>query len=66
MTMQMHKYFYVDLAAELAEKIGGGVMAITEEPYYGYILGNGLNLSMKISMANSDQFCIVKMICLIL
>lgn len=59
-------FFYIDSAAELAEKIGSEVRSITEEPYYGYISKNGLNLSTKISMAISDQFCMVKMIYLIL
>ena len=51
-------------AAELAGKIGGGFTEITEEPYYRYIPKNGLKLSTKVSMAVSDRFCMVKMICL--
>ena len=30
-------FFYVESAAELAGKIGGGFTEITEEPYYRYI-----------------------------
>ena len=43
-----------------------GVMwkVIAEEPYYRYIPKNGLKLSTKVSMAVSDQFKMVKMICL--
>ena len=59
-------FFYVDSAAKLGKKIGGEVRDITEESYYSYIPRNGLNLSTKISMAVSDQFCMVKMIHLIL
>ena len=59
-------FFYVDSAAELARKIGGGPTDIMEEPYYRYIPKNGLKLSTKVSMAVSDQFCMVKMIHLIL
>ena len=57
-------FFYVESAAELAGKIGGGFTEITEEPYYRYIPKNGLKLSTKVSMAVSDRFCMVKMICL--
>ena len=59
-------FFYVDSAAELARKIGGGPTDIMEEPYYRYIPKNGLKLSTKVSMAVSDRFCMVKMIHLIL
>lgn len=57
-------FFYVDSAKELAAKIGGNVKVIAEEPYYRYIPKNGLKLSTKVSMAVSDQFKMVKMICL--
>ena len=57
-------FFYVDAAEELAAKIGGNVKVIAEEPYYRYIPKNGLKLSTKVSMAVSDQFKMVKMICL--
>ena len=57
-------FFYVDSAVNLAGKIGGGLMDMTEEPYYRYIPKNGLKLSTKVSMAVSDRFCMVKMICL--
>ena len=57
-------FFYVDAAKELAAKIGGNVKVIAEEPYYRYIPKNGLKLSTKVSMAVSDQFKMVKMICL--
>ena len=57
-------FFYVDSAEELAAKIGGNVKVITEEPYYRYIPKNSLKLSTKVSMAVSDQFKMVKMICL--
>ena len=57
-------FFYVDAAKELAAKIRGNVKVIAEEPYYHYIPKNGLKLSTKVSMAVSDQFKMVKMICL--
>ena len=57
-------FFYVDSAEELAAKIGGNVKVIAEEPYYRYIPKNGLKMSTKVSMAVSDQFKMVKMICL--
>ena len=57
-------FFYVDAAKELAAKIRGNVKVIAEEPYYRYIPKNGLKLSTKVSMAVSDQFTMVKMICL--
>ena len=57
-------FFYVDSAEELAAKIGGNGKVITEEPYYRYIPKNSLKLSTKVSMAVSDQFKMVKMICL--
>ena len=57
-------FFYVDSAEELAAKIGGNAKVITEEPYYRYIPKNSLKLSTKVSMAVSDQFKMVKMICL--
>ena len=57
-------FFYVDSAEELAAKIGGNVKVIAEEPYYRYIPKNGLKLSTKVSMTVSDQFKMVKMICL--
>ena len=57
-------FFYVDAAKELAAKIRGNVKVIAEEPYYRYIPKNGLKLSTKLSMAVSDQFKMVKMICL--
>ena len=57
-------FFYVDAAEELAAKIRGNVKVIAEEPYYRYIPKNGLKLSTKVSMAVSDQFKMVKMICL--
>ena len=56
-------FFYVDAAKELAAKIRGNVKVIAEEPYYRYIPKNGLKLSTKVSMAVSDQFKMVKMIC---
>ena len=57
-------FFYVDSAEELAAKIGGNVKVIAEEPYYRYIPKNGLKMPTKVSMAVSDQFKMVKMICL--
>ena len=57
-------FFYVDAAKELAAKIRGNVKVIAEEPYYRYIPKTGLKLSTKVSMAVSDQFKMVKMICL--
>ena len=57
-------FFYVDSAEELAAKIGSNAKVIAEEPYYRYIPKNGLKLSTKVSMAVSDQFKMVKMICL--
>ncbi len=57
-------FFYVDSAKELAAKIGWNVEAVSEEPYYRYIPKKGLKLSTKVSMAVSDQFKMVKMICL--
>ena len=55
-------FFYVDAAAELAAKIGGGASVIAEEPYYRRIPRNGLRLSTRISMAVSDRLRMVKMI----
>ena len=55
-------FFYVDSAAKLAGKIGGGVRVLAEEPYYRHIPRNGLKLSTKISMAVSDRFGMVKLI----
>ena len=55
-------FFYVDFAAELAGKIGGGVRVLAEEPYYRHIPRTGLKLSTKASMAVSDWFGMVKMI----
>ena len=55
-------FFYVDSVSGLAEKIGGGVRVLAEEPHYRHILRNGLKLSTKISMAVSDRFGMVKMI----
>lgn len=55
-------FFYVDSAAELSGKIGGGVRVLAEEPYYRHIPRTGLKLSTKISMAVSDRFCMVKMV----
>ena len=55
-------FFYVDSAAELARKIGGGVRILAEEPYYRHIPRKGLKLSTKISMVVSDWFWMVKMI----
>ena len=57
-------FFYVDAAEDLAAKIDGKVKAIREEPYFHYIPKGGLKLSTKVSMAVSDQFKMVKMICL--
>ena len=57
-------FFFVDAAKELAAKIGSNAKVIAEEPYYRYIPKNGLKLSTKVSMAVSDQFKMVKMICL--
>ena len=55
-------FFYVDSAAELAGKIGGGVRVLAEEPYYRHIPRKGLKPSTKVSMAVSDQLRMVKMI----
>ena len=55
-------FFYVDVAKELAAKIGGNAKVIAEEPYYRYIPKNGLKISTKVSMEVSDQFKMVKMI----
>ena len=63
-TADAQMFFYVDSAEELAAKIGDNVKVITEEPYYRYIPKNSLKLSTKVSMAVSDQFKMVKMICL--
>ena len=57
-------FFYVESAAELAGKIGGGFTVYRD---YGRALlplipKNGLKLSTKVSMAVSDRFCMVKMI----
>lgn len=54
--------FYVDSAAELAEKIGRDGCTITEEPYYRHIDKTGLNLSTKLSMSVSDRLHMVKMV----
>lgn len=48
-------FFYVDSAKELVRKIGGGVRALMEEPYYRHIPRDGLKLSTKVSMAVSDR-----------
>lgn len=55
-------FFYVDSAAKLAGKIGGGVRVLAEEPYYRHIPKSGLKLSTKVSMAVSDRLCMVKMV----
>lgn len=55
-------FFYVDSAAKLAEKIGGGIRVLAEEPYYRHIPRSGLKLSTKVSMAVSDRLCMVKMV----
>ncbi len=55
-------FFYVDSAAKLAGKVGGGVRALAEEPYYRHIPRSGLKLSTKLSMSVSDRFFMVKMI----
>ena len=55
-------FFYVDSASELSGKIGRGVRALAEEPYFCHIPRNGLKLSTKISMAVSDRFWMVKMV----
>ena len=61
---QYHVPLLINDNVELAAKIGGNVKVITEEPYYRYIPKNSLKLSTKVSMAVSDQFKMVKMICL--
>lgn len=55
-------FFYVDLAAELAGKIGGGAEVLVQEPYYCHIRKDGLQFFTKVSMAVSDRWCMVKMI----
>ena len=55
-------FFYVDSAAKLAGKIGGGVRVLAEEPYYRHIPQSGLKLSTKVSVAVSDRLCMVKMV----
>ena len=55
-------FFYVDSAAKLAGKIGGGVRVRAEEPYYRHIPRKGLKPSTKVSMAVSDRLFMVKMI----
>ena len=55
-------FFYVDSAAKLAGKIGGGVRVLAEEPYYRHIPKSGLKLSTKVSVAVSDRLCMVKMV----
>ena len=55
-------FFYVNSAVELAEKIGGGVRVLAEEPYYRHIPKSGLKLSTKVSVAVSDRLCMVKMV----
>ncbi len=55
-------YFYVDSAAELANKIGGTATVFAEEKYYQDISRAGLKLMTKISMNVSDFFTMVKMV----
>lgn len=55
-------FFYVDSAAELAGKIGGGAEVLAQEPYYRHIPRDGLRCSTKVSMAVSDRWRMVKMI----
>ena len=55
-------FFYVDSAAELAGKIGGGTEVLAQEPYYRHIPRDGLQFFTKVSMAVSDRWCMVKMI----
>lgn len=54
--------FYVDSAAELAAKAGGGVEVLAEEPFYRCIPRAGLKLSTKVSMGVSDALGMVKMV----
>ena len=55
-------FFYVDSAADLVRKIGGGAKVLAEEPYYRHIPRSGLKLSTKVSMAVSERLRMVKMI----
>lgn len=55
-------FFYVDSAAELTGKVGSGVRALAEEPYYRHIPRTRLKLSPQVSMAISDRLHMMKMI----
>ena len=63
--MPMHRCSFMWIPRKnWQQKSGGNVKVITEEPYYRCIPKNSLKLSTKVSMAVSDQFKMVKMICL--
>ena len=55
-------FFYLDSAAELAEKLGLAPGAVEEAPYYRHIPRQGLRLATRVSMAVSDRFGMVKMV----
>ena len=53
-------YFYVDSAKDVAEEVGGTVLA--EEPYYAHTPKKGMQFMTSVSMKVSDKFMMVKMI----
>ena len=55
-------FFYVDSAPRMADKIGGGITVVSEEPFYRNIGKKGLEFSTKLSMRISDMMSMVKMI----
>ena len=55
-------FFYVDSAADLAEKAGGDITVLAEEKYYQHISKSGLRFSTKMSMRIADLLGMVKMV----
>ena len=53
-------YFYVDSAKDVADEVGGSVLA--EEPYYAHTPKKGFKFMTSISMKVSDKCMMVKMI----
>ena len=49
-------------ANALVSALGGNARVLADEPYYGFIIRNGLKLITKISIDVSDRFGMVKMI----
>lgn len=59
---QASMFFYVQNAQALADKAGGPLCVLAEQPYYRSIAKQGLHLATKVSMMVSDRLGMVKMI----